>query len=229
MALTKNWDNHVAHAEAVARTEGFAHLRDLIVERAALTGEDVVVDVGSGTGLLTLAAAPRVAKVWGIDISPAMTDYLSAKAESAGLANVETAVASAISLPLVDGVADVVLSNYCFHHLADADKDQALLEARRVLRPGGRLVFGDMMFRLGRGSERDRQVVGDKVRAMVAKGPAGIARLAKNGLRYATGRWEHPAPAPWWEEALRRTGFTDVEVRVLDHEGGVAYGRVPDA
>lgn len=75
-----------------------------------------------------------------------MCEYLRAKAASAGLDNVHAAVASAVSLPLVDEAADVVVSNYCFHHLSDPDKRHALRETHRVLGPGGRLVFGDMMF-----------------------------------------------------------------------------------
>ena len=221
--LTKNWDDHVVHAEAVARTDGFANLRDGIIERAAPQADDVVVDVGAGTGLLALELAPRVKHVWAIDISGAMVEYLRAKAASGGLDNVSAAVASAASLPLFDATADVVVSNYCFHHLDDAGKEQALLEAYRVLRPGGRLVFGDMMFRVGVTDRRDRDVVKAKVRAMLAKGPAGVLRLAKNGLRFASGRWEQPAPAAWWEGALGRAGFTDVHVEVLEHEGGLAW------
>lgn len=224
----KNWDNHVVHAEAVARTDGFLHLRDLIVEHASPSSEDVAVDVGSGTGLLALELASRVRTVWAIDISPAMAEYLRAKAASAGLDNVHAAVSSAVSLPLVDDCADLVVSNYCFHHLRDDDKDRALLEARRVLRPGGRLVFADMMFRVSASDVRDRQVIAAKVKSMVGKGPAGLARLAKNGLRYAAGQWEHPAPAPWWQSAMYRAGFTDVHVEPLEHEGGVALGRTPE-
>lgn len=225
----KNWDNHVVDAEAVARTDGFARLRDLIVERAEPSSGDVVVDIGSGTGLLTLEIAPRVEQVWGVDISPAMAEYLRTKAASGALDNVQAAVSSAVSLPLVDSCADLVVSNYCFHHLSDEDKEQALLEVRRVLRPGGRLVFGDMMFRLGAREARDRQVIRAKVKSMVRRGPAGFGRLVRNASRYVTGRWETPAPASWWEDAMRRAGFIDVHVEVLEHEGGAAWARAPDA
>lgn len=226
-ALSKDWDQHVVDAEEVARRPGFQDLRDRILARAAPADGDSAVDVGSGTGLLTLPLASEVDHVWALDISAGMCDYLRVKAASGGISNIDAAVASAVSLPLVDGSADLVVSNYCFHHLSDPDKRRALLEAHRVLRPGGRLAFGDMMFRPALSDPRDRQVVSDKVRAMLRKGPAGVVRLAKNGARFASARWETPARPDWWAQALRETGFSDVEVEALEHEGGIASARKP--
>lgn len=223
--LEKNWNNHVAHAEEIARSPGFVALRDRIIDLSRPTQDDVVVDVGSGTGLLSLAIAPRVSRVWSVDIASGMTEYLRTKAASAELDNVETVTASAVSLPLVDATADLVVSNYCFHHLSDPEKERALSEVRRVLKPGGRLVLGDMMFRVGIQDPRDREVVKDKVKAMLRRGVPGMIRLAKNGIRFAGRRWEQPARADWWCAALARAGFEDIDVQVLAHEGGVASAR----
>jgi ubiquinone/menaquinone biosynthesis C-methylase UbiE len=225
--LTKVWDHHVADAEEIARGPGFQALRDRILTLAEPRPDEEAVDVGAGTGLLTLPLAASVDRVWAIDIAPAMCEYLRTKASSAGLTNIEVAVASASSLPLVDRSADLLVSNYCFHHLDDAGKERALAEAARILRPGGRLVFGDMMFRVGLADARDREVVTAKVRAMLRKGPSGLIRLAKNGLRFASGSWEQPARAEWWRDALERAGFVDIHVEVLEHEGGIATARRP--
>lgn len=227
--LSKDWNRHVEHAEEVARGDGFRVLRDRIIELGQPQAQDVVVDIGAGTGLLSLELAPKVREVWAIDISSSMAEYLRTKSASAGFDNVRVAVASAVSLPLVDASADLVVSNYCFHHVDDKGKARALHEALRVLRPGGRLVFGDMMFGLALGDVRDRAVIGDKVRAMLRKGPAGVLRLAKNGARIVSGQWEQPARADWWSTALADAGFVEVEVALMDHEGGIAQARRPAA
>jgi len=225
--LSKNWDHHVADAEEVARGEGFQQIRDRILELAAPASGEIALDVGSGTGLLTLPLARSVELVWALDISPAMTEYLSVRAISAGMDNIHAAVAPASSLPLVEASVDLVVSNYCLHHLDDAGKRRALAEAFRVLRPGGRLVFGDMMFSVGLVRPRDRQVIAGKVKALAAKGPGGLWRLAKNAGRLASGRWEHPASPEWWEQALLDAGFVDVSIQPLAHEGGIASAYKP--
>lgn len=227
IASEKDWNDYVACAEEVARSPGFQELRDAILERAAIRPRDEVLDLGSGTGLLTLAAATSANRVWALDISRGMCDYLAAKARSGELANVEPVVASIISVPLVDDSVDVAISNYCFHHLDDAGKLVALREVRRVLVPGGRLVVGDMMFSLGLGDERNRTVIRSKVRSLLAKGPGGAWRLARNGARYLSGRWEQPTRPEWWRAALAEAGFVDIEVTPLDHEGGIASARRP--
>jgi len=228
-ATTKNWDARVADAELIARSAGFQDLRDRIVALAEPELGHTVVDIGSGTGLLSLAFAERTSRVWAVDSSPAMNRYLRVKAASASLHNLETVLASAISLPLVDGVADLVVSNYCLHELRHRDKYRALEEARRVLKPGGRLLIGDMMFSFNPLAARDRHVVSTMLGKLARRGLPGIWRLMKNAGRLASGRWEHPASALWWQEALEQSDFHNVRIETLAHEGGIVVAEAPAA
>jgi ubiquinone/menaquinone biosynthesis C-methylase UbiE len=221
-ARRKNWNDYVVSAETVARGEPFCRLRDEIFARAEISPGDRVVDLGAGTGLLSLPAADEAGRVWAVDISCGMCDYLATKARSAELSNIETVVASVTSLPLVDDSVDVAISNYCFHHLSDVEKRTALAEVHRVLAPGGRIVFADMMFSLSPADRRNRAVVRSKIRALLAKGPAGAWRLVRNAGRWLFRRWERPAPPEWWAAALHEIGFVDVRVQPLHHEGGIA-------
>ncbi|MBK5219500.1 MAG: hypothetical protein JJE35_06920 [Thermoleophilia bacterium] len=50
-------------------------------------------------------------------------------------------------------------------------------------------------------------------------------RRIRNAARFATGRWERPASGEWWRQALADTGFTEVDLELTEHEGGIVEGR----
>lgn len=210
----------------MAASPGFVELRDKILERAHLSSGDCVLDIGAGTGLLALVAARHAERVIALDSSRAMCSYLADKFTRLGIPNAEAVCATATALPIADRSTDVVLSNYCFHHLTDEDKLRALREVRRVLRPGGRLVFADMMFSFGPLARRNREVIALVAGRMIRRGWSGVLRLCRNAIRVLFGRGEHPAGAAWWQEALLDAGFADIQVTVLAHEGGIRARRL---
>lgn len=74
------------------------------------------------------------------------------------------------------------------------------------------------MFRVGFRQARDRAVIVRFTREMLRRGPAGVMRLAKNAVRVATGRGEHPAGIDWSRRELDQAGFSEIVVRALHHD-----------
>ena len=220
------WDLRVSSWDQISSRDVFERLRDRTLERAALSPNDVVVDLGAGTGLLALSAAQQAREVTALDYSAPMLERLSARARERGLHNVLPALADLREIPLPDDHADVVVSSYAFHHLPGADKELALAEARRILRPGGRLVVCDMMFGITLGVD-DRRIVIDKVRSVARKGPGGLVRLARNAARIVAGRWEYPVPVHGWRTLLEARRFAEIDVQLVEAEAGIAFARRP--
>jgi ubiquinone/menaquinone biosynthesis C-methylase UbiE len=118
-------------------------LASTLLGLARLTPVDRVLDVGTGSGLVALGAAPLVTsgKVVGIDHSPGMLERASAKARRWGLGNnVSFRQMDAEKLEFPDRSFDKVLSLYALLHFPEPLR--ALREMHRVLTPGGRLVIG---------------------------------------------------------------------------------------
>jgi len=117
-----------------------------ILARAGVASGDHLLDLGTGSGYLALAASRLVGpsgRAVGIDASPEMIDRARTRATSEHAA-VEYLVATAESLPFGDDAFDVVVSRLVFHHLPGEVKTRALAEIARVLKPNGRLVVVDM-------------------------------------------------------------------------------------
>jgi 2-polyprenyl-3-methyl-5-hydroxy-6-metoxy-1,4-benzoquinol methylase len=185
-----------------------------------------VVDLGAGSGQLSIPFARQAARVVAIDISQAMIELLRTNAQTAGLTNIETRVGPIESIQLPGGSVDLVVSNYALHHLRDPDKALAIKAAAGWLRPGGRVVVGDMMF--GRGaSSRDRAIIASKANAMLAKGPPGWWRLAKNGVRFVARLQERPIPVGRWVEIFLEAGLTEVCASPVVAEAAVVSGVRP--
>jgi ubiquinone/menaquinone biosynthesis C-methylase UbiE len=219
------WDSR-AQSWDTTSAAGLSQVVAAVVEACEAAHSPVTLDIGCGSGQVTLPLAPSCAHVLAVDISRPLLERLEAKARELGIENVKTVATPVEALELPHESLDLVVTNYALHHLRDADKELVLARCMGWLRPGGRLVIGDMMF--GRGSSvEDRTIITAKARAMLARGPAGWWRLVKNIVLFSLRIREKPMTAARWEAAVREAGYTDVQVRRIVAEACVLTATKP--
>ncbi len=117
----------------------------MIVEMAQIKPGDRVLDVGCGTGSLTLTAkiyAGASGSVCGIDASPEMIAAARKKAKRGGIQAVFD-VGLIEQIPYPEASFDVVISRLVIHHLPDDLKRRGVAEILRVLKPGGLVFLAD--------------------------------------------------------------------------------------
>ena len=123
------------------RVELFGARADLLGLLGLLDESWTVGDLGCGTGQLTESIAPFVHRVIAVDDSSAMLG--AARRRLASMSNVEVKSGRLESLPIEDGSLDAALLFLVLHYVPEPET--AVAEARRTLRPGGRLLIVDMM------------------------------------------------------------------------------------
>lgn len=129
----------------------------LLMDRGWVESGQSVLDLGTGTGSVALGLAEIGLDVTGLDISAELLDGARRTAESRGL-DVRFVQGSAESTRQDDHSFDVVTAGQCWWWF---DSDRASGEAKRVLRPGGRLVICDFSYLPldGNVSERTEQLI----------------------------------------------------------------------
>lgn len=178
---------------AVASARGCGNPLDL----ANLQEGETVLDLGSGGGLDVLLAAQKVGEqgiVYGLDANPDMLDLARRNAAQAGTHHVRFLHGDLEDIPLPDQTVDVIISN-CVINLT-LDKQRALTEAFRVLRPGGRLAVSDIVI------DPDLEglaMPGDEVRRRLDWASCSAGALTRHQLH----------------QALHAAGFEAIDLQVL--------------
>jgi len=114
---------------------------DLLVEMMSLEPDEVIADIGSGTGYFSLRMAPRVpdGRVVAVDIQPEMNAILEKSAKELGISNVETVLGTITDVKIPPNTVDVVLFVDAYHEFSHPwEMKRSLM---RALKPGGRIVL----------------------------------------------------------------------------------------
>jgi ubiquinone/menaquinone biosynthesis C-methylase UbiE len=133
-AMAPGWEREREERQRVA-----APVTEWLVGELAPSPGDVVLELAAGQGDVGFALAPRVGRLITSDFSAAMLDIARRRAEELGLTNVEFRELDAEALELEDQSVDGVVCRWGY--MLMPNPATALAETRRVLRPGGRLVF----------------------------------------------------------------------------------------
>jgi len=165
--------------------------RQSMLRCARLRPGESVLDVGCGTGTLAIAAKREVGvagSIVGLDASAEMIERARSKAARASV-DATFVDGAAQSLPFADASFDCVLGTLMLHHLSKPARIEFFREARRVLRPGGRLLLIDFakperrsrMPRLHRHGHVNMEAIGDIVATsgfdVIAIGGVGTRNL----------------------------------------------------
>jgi len=150
---------------------------------------EIVLDLGCGAGLdlyfYAIAVGPK-GRVYGVDISEEMANKARDNMEMVGIGNVETRCGPSDDIPLDDNSVDIVASNGIYN--LSPDKEAVMGEVFRVLKPGGRTVFCEIVL---------KEPLPDHVR----KDISDWFRCIGGAL-----------PEPDFLDLMRRTGFERIEV-----------------
>lgn len=115
---------------------------EIILRKAGLKSDHHLIDIGCGVGYFSIPAAKIVksnGKVYALDTSEEMTEFLTAELRTLGIENVEVLNSREYGFPLEEDTGDMLLMSMVLHEVED--KKRFLQEARRTLKPSGRILI----------------------------------------------------------------------------------------
>jgi ubiquinone/menaquinone biosynthesis C-methylase UbiE len=223
-AITEKWFGHWANEydQTLGKMKRHHALLDLAVRTSRVKAGEQVLDLGCGTGLLSLKLLKAAdCRIVGADSSTAMLDLFKEKIDKLGLeGRVSLRNADARSLPFAKGSFDLVVSTVTLHHVVD--KVAVIRGLRGLLKPGGRFVLGDLDVDAC-GKMTDARRVGqvmDYLKAellLAAKdgGEAALRRMFDNGKKHLFNDGEYCVSFAKWAGFCRKAGFDKISVRGL--------------
>ncbi len=219
--ITRKWFGDWANEyDATLGKVGRHHrMLDLAVRLSGVKQGDRVLDIGCGTGLLSLKFLKRAdCRITAVDSSPDMLRLFQGKIDALGLRpRIRCLRQDAARLRLPRESFDIVAATVALHHVED--KLPMLRTIRSILKPGGRLVIGEIDVdttgdhadpkRLARILDFLKEEI---VLALKESGVAGLSRMYDNGRKHILNQGEYCIGSRQWAALCREAGFRRVTV-----------------
>jgi SAM-dependent methyltransferase len=207
-----------SYVAGYARKAGYDPNPDVVrLRELGLNETSTLVDLGAGTGVFAMAAAPFCRRVVAVDVSAPMLAILSEQAKQHDITNLECVRAGLLSYDHGGEAADFVYSRHALHHLPDFWKAVALSRIAGILRPGGSFRLRDLMYSFDP-SETSRVIESWLDRAS-ARPEAGWTRVELE----THVREEHSTFTWLLEPMLERVGLKIQEIEYSDSRIYAAY------
>jgi ubiquinone/menaquinone biosynthesis C-methylase UbiE len=211
-----------AYDNTLGRSKRHQKLLDLVVESASIKKNDIVLDIGCGTGLLSLKLLKKAdCFIQGIDSSPEMLSIFKNKIRKLKLSDkINCKLGDAENLDFNNATFDIIVSTVSLHHVKD--KVPMIKKINRALKAGGKFILGDIdVDTSGRLTDAKRllrildYLKEEYILAMKEGGIKAFNRIYDGGKRHILNDGEYCISFKQWKEICRKAKFKKIVIKPL--------------